>query len=109
MEKENIVTLQLWEEAERDWGVRPDGCSLHINIMECENYIATIYKDRTDEVPDEYSRVCGNPLYVHVSDALYDLIHADKTVVLLESSLANLKDMGEIIYLEPIISNDLVF
>ena len=26
---ENKVVLQEWEESERDWGVRPDGISLH--------------------------------------------------------------------------------
>lgn len=100
---DKIVVLQLWEESERGWGVRPDGCSLHINIVECENYIKSFYSDRGDDVPNEYSRTCGKPLYVHVSNVLYDLVCKDKTVVLLESSLTNLKDLSEIIYLEPIL------
>ncbi len=105
MKIDKIVVLQLWEESERGWGVRPDGCTLHINILECENYIKSIYKDREEEVPKEYSRTCGKPLYVHVSNALYDLVCKDNTIVLLESSLTNLKDLSEIVYLEPILSD----
>jgi hypothetical protein len=104
MEKEKIVVLQLWEESEKGWGVRPDGCSLHTDVIECQNHIKSIYNSRSKEVPSEYSRVCGKPLYVHVSDTLYNLVQKDKTVVLLENSLTNLKDLSEIIYLEPILA-----
>ena len=28
----NRCYFQRWEESERGWGVRPDGCSLHLGI-----------------------------------------------------------------------------
>ena len=50
----NKVILQFWEESERGWGVRPDGCSIHLDSNERNSYINSIYSDRGSLVPDEY-------------------------------------------------------
>jgi hypothetical protein len=57
---------QLWEESERGWGVRPDGFSLHFSLEEHAMFLAAYYENEkkrnpSGEVPDEYSRVCGEP------------------------------------------------
>ena len=33
------VYLQHWEESERGWGIRPDGCSLHLTLEDRKKYI----------------------------------------------------------------------
>lgn len=97
----NLVVLQLWEESERNWGVRPDGCTLHYNIIECEKYIQIIYSDRNPEsVPDEYVRTCGEPLYVTVTDDMYKMIKKEKTILIPQSAFNNLRKMHSIQYVE---------
>lgn len=45
-----------WEETERGWGVRPDGCSLHLTKEEIPVFIKNYQDTLPDEVPEEYSR-----------------------------------------------------
>ena len=33
------VVCQYWEESERGWGVRPDGCSLHLTEADRKQFI----------------------------------------------------------------------
>ena len=33
------VYLQYWEESEKNWGVRPDGCSIHLTLDNHKDYI----------------------------------------------------------------------
>ena len=93
----NKVILQLWEESERGWGTRPDGCSLHIDLKSQSEFIKESYKDRGDDVPDEYERVVGDPIEAFLDDALFSIVERDKTVRLFENELNNLINMEEII------------
>ena len=70
------VYLQYWEESERGWGVRPDGCSLHLTLEDNKNYVGTIYKDRENdkEVPYEYDRVVGEPIECMIDPILFTLV-----------------------------------
>lgn len=86
----NKVILQLWEESERGWGVRPDGCSIHIDESTRSKYVKNIYKDRTDDVPDTYERVVGEPQIVFIEDKLFDVVKKESSVRLLEHELNNL-------------------
>jgi hypothetical protein len=99
---ENQVVLQLWEQSERNWGVRPDGCTLHSNVIECRNYINKIYETRQDntDIPDEYERICGEPLYVQVDSDLFEMIQNEKSVVIPQYALANLLRLDAIVYSE---------
>ena len=37
------VYLQYWEVSEKEKGIREDGCSLHISLIEHKKYIDNIY------------------------------------------------------------------
>ena len=70
------VVIQNWEESERGWGTRPDGFTIHIDKDQHAKYVAWYYKtfNNKSSAPDEYTRVCGDPIEVEVSDELYDRI-----------------------------------
>ena len=77
MKLEKITYLE-WEESERGWGIRPDGCSLHLTEKDAENFEREYWSRMPDEVPEEYSRPAGNPVNAYVSKKLYDKIKATK-------------------------------
>lgn len=57
------VVVQLWEESERGWGVRPDGYSIHRTQADraayVEGYMTRQQAWLGDAVPDEYTRPAG--------------------------------------------------
>jgi hypothetical protein len=93
------VYLQYWEESERDWGVRPDGCSIHLDLESHANYIDEVYRDRTfhQHVPNEYDRIVGDPIKVRVSEKLYEDLLKKKSLRLSEVETNNLIKFNEII------------
>lgn len=93
--------LQYWEESERNWGVRPDGCSLHINLDSHVIYVDDIYRDRTfhQHVPNEYDRIVGEPIEVEILDSLYQELTEKKTIRLTQVETNNLIKFGTIILL----------
>ncbi len=75
------VIYMGWEESERNWGTRPDGCSLHLT----ENDFKAFEKEHWDKMPgivapDEYSRpiFLAEPVVVIVSKSLYKKIESTK-------------------------------
>jgi hypothetical protein len=94
------VYLQYWEESERGWGVRPDGCSLHLTKEDHKKYIDSIYKEREShtEVPYEYDRIVGEPIEILIKDDLYDSIDAG-TLRLMEHQMNNLIKLEELVIL----------
>ena len=91
------VYLQYWEESERAWGVRPDGCSLHITEENHRNYVKSIYSNRDENnVPDEYDRIVGGLITIDVSDELYQDIIKNGHVRLSQVSLKNLRNLQSI-------------
>ena len=94
----NKCIFQLWEESERGRGVRPDGCSIHLDDSELNIFLQNIYKSRGDEVPNEYDRVVGSHIECFVSDNLYDKLLESGTIRLFESEKNNLISMEEIIF-----------
>ena len=91
------VFLQHWEESERGWGIRPDGCSLHFTLEDRQKYIDSIYKNRNaSNVPDEYDRICGEAIEVSIKEELYDSIE-NGTLRLLRHEMHNLIKLEEII------------
>ncbi len=85
---ERIVIRLDWEESERGWGVRPDGCSLHLTQKDCERYVKKYWVGMPKEAPDEYSRPSGNPYPVQVSQKLYsELLESnDHSIMLCENN-----------------------
>jgi hypothetical protein len=56
------IFVQLWEESEAGWGVRPDGASLHLNESDSLIYVKEYWDKMPDTVPAEYSRPCTGRL-----------------------------------------------
>lgn len=94
----NRCLIQFWEESERNWGVRPDGCSLHLDSNEHNNYLSFIYSNREDNTPNEYERVIGRESICFISDELFEKLLIDGSIRLLENEKNNLINMGEIIF-----------
>ena len=86
------VYLQYWEESERNWGVRPDGCSIHIDLESHRKFVDDVYLDRTfhQHVPNEYDRIVGDPIEVELSEELYQSLVQSKTIRLTEVETNNL-------------------
>lgn len=97
----NRVFLQLWEESERGWGVRPDGCSLHIDNNELDRYVEDIYKDRGDNIPNEYERTIGGSIEAFIDNELFTKVSTNKNVRISQNSLNNLILMNELIIKNP--------
>jgi len=94
----NKVILQFWEESERGFGVRPSGCSLHLDNPMRDNYVESIYKDRsTDYIPSVYDRVIGDVIDAYISDVLYSKVKLKNSIRIYEHELNNLTSMAEII------------
>jgi len=68
------VVCQKWLESERDWGIRPDGYSLHLNEDDLAAYVRDYWESMPQEVPDEYSRPDGTPYRCKVSPAVYEKV-----------------------------------
>ena len=94
------VFLQYWEESERGWGVRPDGCCLHLSKEDNKKWLDFIYKEREThtEVPYEYDRPVGELLEVMIKDDLHDSIQ-NGSLRLMEHEMNNLLKLEEIIIL----------
>jgi hypothetical protein len=94
----NRCLIQFWEESERNWGVRPDGCSLHLDSEQLKFFLNNIYSERSKEIPNEYERVVGKESICFISDDLFERLLTDKSLRLLENEKNNLINMGEIIF-----------
>lgn len=94
----NKVILQIWEESNKNEGIRQDGCSIHIDSSHQKKYVDSVYRGRNDEnLPDSYERIVGSPVEVEVSDTLFAAIERDKSVRLRSYEMNNLLKMDEII------------
>lgn len=61
-----------WEESERGWGTRPDGCSLHTSEEESRLFVKEYNDTLPDEVQDEYSRPAGKVRKVQLADEIHE-------------------------------------
>ena len=95
---EEIIYVS-WEESERGWGTRPDGCSLHLTQKDYAAYLNRYWATMPQEVPDEYSRPAGRPVIAYARKPLYNRIkrEGDYGLRLYESEDALVK------------SNDLIY
>jgi hypothetical protein len=76
------IVVQKWEESERDWGIRPDGWTMYLNMevhaayMEKFNAERQAEYQRTKVVPDEYTRPSGSAYAMDVDQETYDKLAA---------------------------------
>ena len=96
----NRIILQLWEESERGWGIRPDGCSIHMDSKERKDFLDKIYQERENDthIPDEYDRIVGGEVEAFVDDVIYEKIKEKKSIKLSEIELNNLVEFEQIIF-----------
>lgn len=92
------IYMQYWEESERGWGVRPDGCSLHITLKDRVDYIKSVYSKRDpDNIPLEYDRIVGEAIEIEVSYEIFDeVLKNGNSLRLMQYSMNNLRKLQEI-------------
>ena len=95
----NKIVLQLWEESGRGFGTRPDGCSIHMDVVERDRYVEYIYSSRrgSTSVPDEYERIVGGPVEAYIDDYMFDMLKSEKSIRLAQYQMNNLVGMEDII------------
>ncbi len=97
----NKVILQFWEESERGSGVRPDGCSLHMDKSARHIYVSNVYNNRSEEfIPSEYDRVVGDPIDAFISDVLYSKVKLKSSIRIHQHELNNLMSMAMLVIRE---------
>lgn len=74
------VVYMGWEESERNWGTRPDGCSLHLTESDFKVFEKEYWDRMPHTTPDEYSRpiFLAEPRIVVVSKSLYEKIKSTR-------------------------------
>jgi hypothetical protein len=77
-EKLTKIVYVSWEESERGWGTRPDGCSLHLTEFDYKVFLKDYWRGMPEEVPDEYSRPAGNPVKSFANSSLINKIKSTK-------------------------------
>jgi hypothetical protein len=89
------VILQIWEESTEN-KCRPDGCSLHIDSVNREKFIDSVYKDRRIEnIPLSYERIVGLPVEVFIKVDLFNIVSRDKSIRLMKHEMNNLLMSGD--------------
>lgn len=66
--------IQFWDESERGWGFRSDGCSLHFTKEDAEAYVKRHEDSLPKVIPNEYEIRNGKPIKVQVINILYNKI-----------------------------------
>ena len=91
------VIYVSWEESERGWGTRPDGCSLHLTEDNFQTFLKEYWDRMPEQVPHEYSRPAGKPVIAYASQSLYKGIQESGNGLRLwqneESELVSKKDL----------------
>lgn len=87
------VYMIKWEESERGWGTRADGCSFHCSVAEAQAFVKAFWdaekaRNPSGEVPEEYDRpVSETPELIQVGREFYDRVMAEKSVRLWQNQL----------------------
>jgi hypothetical protein len=79
------VVYVNWEESERNWGIQPDGCSLHLKEDDFREFEKEYWDSMPDKVPDEYSRPADRPILAYASRKLYEKIRGSSGLRLSEA------------------------
>ena len=85
MSKDKLIAwCQQWEESERSWGVRPEGCTLHLTPQDAKLWADKFLKAQHQRflehggqgVPDEYTRQAGSPYQCEVGAAQWKRLNS---------------------------------
>jgi hypothetical protein len=60
------VIMETWTESESGWGCRPDGCTLHLNLIDCDAYVKEYWAKMPARPPYEYSRPDESPKLISI-------------------------------------------
>jgi len=85
----NSVLIQLWENFDNDLH-QSDGCSLHIDMNERNNFLNM---KEIEEHP------VGLPSEVYIPDSIYDILEKEKSIRLSEIEMNNLIGLKDIVAL----------
>lgn len=94
----NKVILQFWEETDKHKGIIPDGCSLHIDTEERNEYLFKIYMNRDDDIPVVYDRIVGDSVIAFIGDNIYESLKVNKSIKLSENEYQNLIKFEEMLF-----------
>ncbi len=95
---EEVVYVN-WEESERGWGTRPDGCSLHLTEKDYKTFLKDYWDKQPDRIPDEYSRPVGRAVPAHVCSELYEKIkQTDSGLRLMDHQETELAEKKDLVY-----------
>ena len=72
------VVYVSWEESEKGWGCRPDGCSLHVIIDDFHKFLSDYWSRMPSQVPNEYERPAGSPGTAYVPQEIFAQIKKSK-------------------------------
>lgn len=77
------VMIQLWQQKSRGSPETESGCSLHLTLQDCTQYINEYWDEMPKvsdqaKVPNKYEAPCGNPFKIEVHERTYEKIRASK-------------------------------
>jgi len=88
-----------WTESEKGWGIRPDGCSLHLITDDSRDFVEAYWARMPDEPPEEYSKPAGEPVKVFVSPKIYKQIQdSENGIRFYNSQERELVNSGDLVY-----------
>jgi len=92
------VVYVSWEESERGWGTRPDGCTLHLTKEDYVNYVKDYNSRLPNYVPDEYERPAGIPIRAYTKNSLFEKIRESENGLRLYGNSENkLRNIGDLV------------
>lgn len=76
------VFIQRWEESEAGFGIRPDGCSLHLSLDDCRDFCEEALQSQFQllgpKTPHEYSRLSGRASKVLINEDFFNKVKETK-------------------------------
>lgn len=95
-----FALLQLWEHSSKSNGSIPDGCTLHINDENRQNFIENVFKKRGRKTPNRYERPIGTYIDVEITDDIYKILLEKGSVKIKQFEFRNLIDLNDIVIYE---------
>jgi hypothetical protein len=76
----DVVVLK-WIESESGWGVRSNGCSLHLTHKDRKKFVKDYWDKMPETAPEEYTRPTGDAFVCKVDSKTLAKIKASKNGV----------------------------
>jgi hypothetical protein len=94
-----FALLQLWEHSSKE-GSMPDGCTLHINDENRQDFIENVFKRRTRKTPKRYIRPIGSYIDVELTNDIYKILIDKGSIKIKQFEFRNLIDLKDIVIYE---------